>query len=466
MFSRPFLNSFIAAAVLCALASPPVPSEPAHGPAAPDQNTEAAETPPAAAASGSVPVASEADTAASAPGHEAEKNAFNPKLIWTNASAPLLFPIQWMAASSQGTLLAGSLFSKTFYAYNIYTGECRARQALATPAWTAPLVVGQSAFFSDMSTALTAFDSETCESVWERFPQRSPRRSGDLRQQLYRPRVCKTKPLLYNDKLVTMNTDGLIIFYPNKAPSEGGIPDFLRLQTSPDELGTFLNTPTIHRQVLYACTTAGHLHFVNLNNIEEIGVIKNQAVSPENTIAKEVRVPLVVSSRYIYLTTMDGTVYCYRTFRKFAGSRATAPTQVWHAKLATQKSYQSNRWGRPIVTPVLDTYRNYLFVNAKDCAQALDADTGETVWKHRVPQGIASPPLLWDQYVLIISEPQGRQPAKLAALDPDSGATVAFRELPGVPSCEPLLWEDYLVLGYRNGYAECYHLGNGSGAGN
>ena len=416
---------------------------------------------PAAAAPAAQPAA-QSETEAKhnhSAGQDAGHAVFKPEILWTNASVPLLFPVQWLAVSSQGTLLAGSLFSKTFYAYNIYTGECKARQTLPAPALTAPLIVGQSAFFSDMSTVLTAFDTETCESTWERFPQRAPKRSSDLRQQLPRPRVCKTRPLLYNDKLVTMNTDGLIVFYPNKAPSEGGIPDFLRLQTSPDERGTFLNTPAIHRQILYACTTAGHLHFVNLNNIDERGMLKNHVDSPEDTIAKEVRVPIAVSSRHIYLTTMDGTVYCYRAFRKYVGSKFVPPQLLWHTKLSGRHRYQSNRRGRPIAMPVLDESQSTLFINAKDCAQALDAETGEKLWEHSVPQGIAAPPLIWNRYLIIISEPHKNMPAKLVALDPGSGATLAFRELPGAPSCEPLLWGDYLVLGYRNGYAECYHLG-------
>ncbi|MDO5295479.1 MAG: PQQ-binding-like beta-propeller repeat protein [bacterium] len=391
---------------------------------------------------------------------------FRPQLLWTNASAPLLFPIHWMAATSQGMLLAGSLFSKTFYVYNLLTGECRARQSLAAPSWASPLVIGQTAVFNDTNATVSSFNSETCESEWERVPHRPRRRSGDLRLQFFRPRVCKTKPLLFNDKLVSMDTDGRVTFYPNKSPEEGGMPDFLTLTSSPDELGTFLNTPAISRQILYACTSVGHLHFVNLNNIAENGMLKVHTGVAEVTTEKEVRVPVLTASRFIYVTTMDGTVYCYRAFRKYSSSKYIEPTLVWQTKLAGQSRYQSNRRGRPIVMPVLDETQSTLFVCAKDCVQALDAETGEILWKHSVPQGIAAPPLLWKQYLLIVSEKQSSQPAKLAALSPDSGETLNFHELSGSPSCEPLLWGNYLVLGYRNGYAECYHLGEAENSDN
>ncbi|MBQ7568404.1 PQQ-binding-like beta-propeller repeat protein [bacterium] len=418
--------------------------------------TSAKDTAAADSASPPSAAASQPPAEADDPGKEAA--VFKPHLLWTNARSALLFPIQWMAASNQGTLLAGSLFSKTFYLYNIYNGTCKARQTLPAPTAQPPLINGQTAIFYDTSTSLSVFDSETGELNWERLPLRLPQRRNNLRQPLPRPRGSKVKPLMFNDRIATINTDGLVMFYPNRAPSEGSMPDFLMLQTSPDEKGSFTNSPIISRQVLYVCTAAGHLHFANLNNIGEIGMIKNLVANPETTIAKEVRVPILAASPYIYLATMDGTIYCYREFRKFTGQRFTPPTLVWQKKLSSQCEYQSNRWGRPVIMPQTDSTNTVLYVNAKDCAQALDAYTGETLWEHRVPQGIASPPILWSDYVIIISEPKGSIPAKIVALSPTDGHTVAFCELPGVPSCEPLLWDNYLVLGYRNGYAECYSL--------
>lgn len=388
---------------------------------------------------------------------------FSPKLLWDNGMTALDFPIQWLTVSHQGTVFMGSMFSKTFTGYSIYNGACKGRQSLSTPASCPPIIVNTNAIICDSSTALTSFNAESLVTNWERLPLRPPRSDNDLRQPLPHPRTNKVSPILFGDKIVTLNTDGLALFYHNEAPDKKNFPDFIELSTSPDEEGTFRITPVIKRQVLYACTTAGHLHFVNLNNIQEIGMVKNLPHASSSTICKEVRVPLVAGSNNILLVTMDGTISNYSLFHKM-GNDFKGPELRWSQHLPSQHPYHTNHWGVPVLRPLVDEANEAIFINTKDCVHARDYETGAELWRHRVPQGLSCPPLRWSRYLLVVSEPKGNIPAKITALDPSDGHTIASQPLRDAPSCEPVIWTNYLVVGYHNGYAECYDLAGGTTA--
>ena len=389
--------------------------------------------------------------------NEAVEAEFAPTLLWDNGLTALDFPIHWMTVSHQGTVFLGSMFSKTFTGYSIYNGICKGRQSLPTPAAYPPLIVGTNAIISDSSTALLSLDAESMVINWERLPLRPPRSGNDLRKPLPRPRTNKVSPIVFADKIVTMNTDGLVLFYHNAAPDKSGFPDYIDLKTSPDEEGTFRITPIIKRQVLYTSTTTGHIHFANLNNIQDTGVVKNLPQANRSSIAREVRTPLVAGSNSLFLTTMDGTLNCYSLFNKI-GYTFNEPKLQWSVLLPSRCLYHTNRWGYPITRPVVDDMRNAVFVCTKDCVHARSCDTGEEIWHHYVPQGISCPPLLWSHYLLIVSEPKGKIPAKITALDPTDGHTIASQTLRDAPSSEPVVWNNYFVVGYYNGFAECYDL--------
>ncbi len=428
--------------------SEPAPSPPASAPSAPTAVSSPALLKPA-------PSPSPRDQQ----NGEEETTLFSPTLFWNNATHRLFFPVHWFAVGPQGSVLAGSFWSKTFYTYNINSGHPIGQFSLTDPLASAPIVYKNSAIMCGLTNTLISFNTEGGYEDWVRQPLRAPRRASQTNDQLPHPQISKAQMLIFKEKIVTLNADGLVLFIPNHTPLTGDFPSMIMLRSSPDEQGTFLSTPLIDRNVLYACTTRGHLHYVNLNNITEFGMVKNIPADEANTIAREVRVPPVAAAHSIILSTMDGTLHSYLPFRKMPGMKqGSAPTLQWDTELAHSHPYQCNRWGRPINTPILDTTKTVIFANSKDYVNAVEASSGQIIWKQRFPSGLNCAPMLWNDYLLVISEKSHSTPARLAALSLEDGSLQGSIDLPADPTSTPLLWNDYLLVGFRNGYVECYRL--------
>ncbi len=390
---------------------------------------------------------------------EEQTTLFSPELFWSNATRRLYFPVHWFAVGPQGSVLAGSFWSKTFYTYNINSGHPIGQFSLTDPLSSIPIVYKNSAIMCGLTNTIVSFNTEGGYEDWVRQPLRAPRRARQTNDQLPHPQISKAQMLIFNEKIVTLNADGLVLFVPNRTPQIGDFPSMIMLRSSPDEQGTFLSTPLIDRNVLYACTTRGHLHYVNLNNITEFGRVKNIPADESSTIAREVRVPPVAASHSIIISTMDGTLHSFHPFYRLPGMKQpSVPSLQWKTELAHSHAYQCNRWGRPINTPILDTTKTVIFANSKDYVNAVEASSGQIIWQHHFPSGLNCAPMLWNDYLLVISEKSQDKPARLVALNLEDGSLEGSIDLPADPTSMPLLWSDYLLVGFRNGYVECYRL--------
>ena len=404
--------------------------------------------------------------------------AIAPRIAW-EASFP--GPIAWLACGNN-TVAAASEFNSAAFVYDLNSGALLWSKKMPVVAANAPIYVDTMTVFLHKNNSLSAYLSASGDLKYDllSFPyEKKPSENSeaaaqteDRRQRavqkakakaeerrLYqlaiknkigsRKQIAHGSPVSCGPYVACASDNGILTISKNL----GKDINWYRL---PFDSGLFrgvFGTPAAvkyeQKHYLYIASADGQLCTVDLDDpsypeVQTIGASKH-----------EFRLPAAINGFNLYLTSTDGTVFCFdiKALRLRDQYSDFTPKPVWQWSAHSGRTYQTDCQDDFVNKPCFDGSGRRLFTVSDNKLHALSATFGKPLWTYALPDfKPVCPAVYWRGHVVTADDK-----SRLCFFNAETGSPEKIFSLPALPTTELTVAEDKLLMGIK-GRILCWKL--------
>lgn len=402
----------------------------------------------------------------------------DPKLVWESSFPG---PIAWLSCAND-TVAAASEFNSAACAYNLNSGSLLWLKKLPIVAANAPICADNLIIFLQKNGSLSAYIAASGELKYDFLPfpyekkpqekEEDPAETADRRQRAIQKAKAKAEErrlyhLTIKDKFSSRKQiahGSAVCCGPYVAcASDSGLLtvgkdngkklNWYRLPFSGALFRGIVSTPAAvkyeQNYYMYTVSADGQLCTVNLDEPDEAEV---QTVGGSKY---EFRLPVAVRGFNLYLTSTDGTVFCFdiKALRLNDQYSDFTPKPVWQWSTHSGRTYQTDSQHDFINKLCFDAPGKRLFVISDGGLHALSATFGKPLWTYaRADFKPVCPPVYWRGHIITADEK-----SRLRFFNAETGAPEKTFSLPELPTTELLVADDKLLMGIK-GRILCWNL--------
>ena len=397
--------------------------------------------------------------------------AIAPRLVWESSFPG---PISWISSGS-GTVAAASEFNSAACVYDLASGNILWAKKMPFIAANAPIYADGMTVFLHKNGSLSAYAASSGELKYDLLPFPYEKKaqeknqdlieSGDRRQRAIQKAKAKAeerrlyqlsvkekfssrKPISRGSAascgpyIVHASDSGLLTVCKDSGKSL----NWYRLPLNSGLYRGIASTPAgveyEKNYYLYIVSANGDLYTVNLEEPNEAGF---QSIGGSKY---EFRLPVAVRGFNLYLSSADGTVFCFdiKALRLRDKYEEFTPKPIWQWSANSGRIYQTDSQHDFLNKLCFDSLSRRLFVITDNKLHALSARFGKPLWTYaRAGFRPVCSAVYWRGHVITAAED-----SRLYFFDAETGAEEMTFELPGLPTAELLVAENKLLMGIKD----------------
>lgn len=404
--------------------------------------------------------------------------AIEPRLAW-EASFP--GPAAWLSCGNN-TVAAASEFNSAAYVYNLASGALLWSKKMPVVAANAPIFVDTMTVFLHKNNSLSAYISASGDLKYDllSFPyekkpsenseaaaQTEDRRQRAVQRAKAKAEERRLQQLAIKDKIGSRKQiarGSAVSCGPYTAyASDNGILtvsknygkdiNWYRLPFGSGLFRGIFSTPAAvkyeQKHYLYVVSADGQLCTVDLDDpsAAEVQIVGDSKY--------EFRLPAALNGFNLYLTSTDGTMFCFdiKALRLRDPYWEFTPQPIWQWSAHSERTYQTDCQDDFLNKLCFDGSGRRLFIISDSRLHALSAHFGKPLWTYaRADFKPVCPPVYWRGHVIAADES-----SRLRFFNAETGSQEKTFSLPALPTTELAVADNKLLMGIK-GRIMCWSL--------